>query len=355
MDRLPRGGRCALRAVCRRRAAEGQRAAHESDRPVAGDRDPGRSPPSSSTVSAALASARPWLRALLARRPLHLQLPAPARRRGPVPVVGRRVVCRDVSGDDGGAVAARAAPQRWPRSQRHDRRPDPHRGSLVAGLDRADGALPAPGRHVGSRAVRVGCVSTRRRDPDRGSDSAGARRRSPRARVLSAHVEHRCAAGHGLRVRTADPSRRLSPSAVARRRLDRLLPALGRRRSASVDGAPRPARTRSRGGAHAPSARAVDVRVAVGSADRDRPRSPHRRSRLPRHPSRLDHTLRARRRANGGARAPTGTFARARAPTQPRRSRARRRHRPRRDRPRGRDSRERTHRRRRCGRAVPSR
>ena len=83
--------------------------------------------------------------------------------------------------------------------------------------------------------------------------------------------------------------------------------------SASVDGAPRPAGARSRGGAHPLRLALLTCASLVGSADRDRPRSPHRRRRLPRRASRLDHTLRARRRAHGGARAPAGTLARARA------------------------------------------
>ena len=50
-------------------------------------------------------------------------------------------------------------------------------------------------------------------------------------------LEHRAAAGDGLRLRRAHAARRLRPPALARRRLDRLLPAVGRGRAAPVDGA----------------------------------------------------------------------------------------------------------------------
>ena len=54
-----------------------------------------------------------------------------------------------------------------------------------------------------------------------------------------------------------------------RRRLDQLLPAVGRRRPAPVDARPRAARARPRAAAHADPARAAYVRVADRAGDRD--------------------------------------------------------------------------------------
>ena len=143
-------------------------------------------------VEAAVAAARRGLGAVLARRPLHVQLPAPARRGGPVPVAGRRALRRDVPGDDGRPAAARPAAQRRPRPQRADRRPDPHRRPLAAVVDRADGAVPPPGRPVAARQDRLGRVPGRRRDPDRRRRPPGARRRPAGAGVLPADRAASC-------------------------------------------------------------------------------------------------------------------------------------------------------------------
>ena len=123
-----------------------------------------------------------------------------------------------------------------------------------------------------ARQDRLGRVSDRRRDPDRRRRAARARRGPPRAGVLPADREHRAAARHRLRLRAADAARPLRPPALARRRMDRLLPPLGRGRAASVDGPARPAGARPRGRAQPLPAGPADVRVARRARDRDRPR-----------------------------------------------------------------------------------
>ena len=131
------------------------------------------------------------------------------------------------------------------RGRRH-RRPDPHRRPVAALLGRADRAL-RPRRHaVARRQVGVGRLPARRRAAARRGHPARARRRAPRARVLPRQLEHRAAAGDRLRLRRPHPARRLRPPAVARPRLARLLPAVGRGRPASVDGAHRAARAAAR-------------------------------------------------------------------------------------------------------------
>ena len=64
----------------------------------------------------AVAAAGGRIGAVLARRPLHLQLPAPAGRGGPVPFAGRRALRPDVPGDDGRAADAGPAAQRRQRT-----------------------------------------------------------------------------------------------------------------------------------------------------------------------------------------------------------------------------------------------
>ena len=280
-----------------------------------------------------MVSARRRLRAVLARRSLHVQLPAPARRRGPVPFAGGRVLRRHVPGDDGGAAAAGPAAQRRVGSQRAGGRPDPDRRPLAPGVDRADGAVPAPGRPVGAGEDRVGRLPGRRRDPDRGHRAARARRRPARAGVPPAHREHGAAPRHGLHLRAADAARAVRPPALAGRRMDRVLPPLGRRRPASLDGPARPARTRPGDRAQPLPARHAHVRVARRPRDRDHARPQRRRSRLHRGAGGVDHPVRTRGRPDGGARPPAGPLARARAPAQRRRSRARRRDRAGADRP----------------------
>ncbi len=181
------------------------------------------------------------------------------------------------------------------------------------------------------RQARVGRLPARRRDPARRRRPPGARRRPPRARVLPAHGSIVAAARHRLRLRPADAARRLRPPALARRRLDRLLPAVGRRRRCirrwrALD-QPRPG---ARSSLTPLPARPAHLRVADGPADRHRPRSSRRRPRLHRRPRRVDHPVRARRRSHGRARPPAGPLARARARAQRRGRRARRRHDPRR-------------------------
>ena len=130
-------------------------------------------------------------------------------------------------------------------------------GLVAPVVDRADGALPAPGRPVTARQDRLGRLPDRRRDPDR-------RRRAPGARLAAAasRAFHLLTASIALLLVTDFAYGLLTlhgllrPPAVARRGLDRLLPALGRGRPAPVDGAARSAGAGPRGRAHATSASA---------------------------------------------------------------------------------------------------
>ncbi len=180
---------------------------------------------------------RRGLPAVLVRRPLHLQLPAAARPRRPVPVARRRLLRARLPGPHGRAAAADPSPQRQPGPRRGDRRPDPHARARAAAVGHADGALRARLRAVDGGEAGLDRLPARRRAAARRGDPAGAGRRPPRAGVLPHQLEHRLLLATDFAYGLLDAARRLRPPALARRRLDRLLRAVGRRGAASVDGA----------------------------------------------------------------------------------------------------------------------
>ena len=153
----------------------------------------------------------------------------------PFPSLGDALYVAHVPGDDGGPADAGPAAQRRRRTAAGsidglilDGRP------RAAGLGRADGAVPAHGRPVALGQARVGRLPGRRRHPARRRGPARARRRSARAgastcssRASSLLLVTDFAYGlltlHGL----------YDAPALAGRRLDRLLPALGRGGAAS--------------------------------------------------------------------------------------------------------------------------
>ena len=101
-------------------------------------------------------------------------------------------------------------------------------------------ALIAPYLHDGSmrhrREARLDRLPARRHPAARRRDPPGRRQRPPRARLLPARAEHRRAARHRLRLRRRHArTGAYDGQLVPRRRLDQLLPAVGRRGAAPVD------------------------------------------------------------------------------------------------------------------------
>ena len=84
------------------------------------------------------------------------------------------------------------------------------------------------------KLVSIG-YPTGRHHPARRRHPPRRRRRQAPPRLLPADRQHRHAARHRLRLRHPHARQRLHPPAVARRRLDLLLPAVGRGGAASVD------------------------------------------------------------------------------------------------------------------------
>ena len=112
-------------------------------------------------------------------------------------------------------------------------------------------ALIAPYLHDDSLTplaqARLGRLPAGRRPAARRGGPARARRRPPQPAFYLLSSSIVAAADHRLRLRPDDPARQLRPPVLARRRLDRLLPAVGRRRAASVDaraGRPEPGEPR---------------------------------------------------------------------------------------------------------------
>ena len=216
-------------------AVQGQPLRHVRARPLARRRDPVRHPPAPARVQGPVVLVRRRLPALLARRPVHLQLPEADRQRDAVPVAGRRLLRRGLPGADGRPAARRAPPRGALDRPRRDRRGDPHHRPRGPAVDRADGALPARRRAGHRRQARLGRLPARRRPAAGRRAAPGARRRQAR-HVVPLHVlGDRAAAGHRLRLRVEDAARHLRQPALARPRLGRLLRAVGRRGAAPVD------------------------------------------------------------------------------------------------------------------------
>ena len=84
--------------------------------------------------------------------------------------------------------------------------------------------------------ARVGRLSARGRHPAGRGHPPHPRQRPPSAGLQPADRKHRLPAGDGLRLRGDDARQHVRPSALARRRLDRLPAAMGRGRVAPFDG-----------------------------------------------------------------------------------------------------------------------
>ena len=296
--------------------------------PVAGD--PRRRPPLPPRREALVAVLRARLRAVLARRPLHVLLPARLRRRGAVPVDRRRDVPPRLPGAHDRAALARAPPQPARRPPRPHRRADHDAGPRARLVGRAHRAVH-PRRHDGRlREARVDRVPGGRHPAPRRRHPPRRRRRPPRPRVRLPLREHHRAARHRLRLRRRDAERRLRRPGHPRRRLDQLLPPLGRRGAAPVDARALRARPRARAAPVADPPRAPDVRDAHRARRRDRRRDSPRRRRPPRHRPRVGRPLHPRRGPHGRPRPPGGALLRTPARAERRRLRARRRDRARR-------------------------
>ncbi len=253
-------------------------------------------------------SRAPWLLFALglllfmARRRLHVQLPATAAHVGPVPVDRRRRIPDRLPGPDGRSAAARAASQPRARRHRDDRLADHDARTGARLLDRADRAVRPRQHDVVAAQARLDRVSGRRHHPARGRDPAGRRHRQAPAGLLPAGAQHQHAAGDRLRLWRRDARQRLPPPADPRHRLDRLLPVLGRRGPAPVDARARRASARPRAAADAAAPRAADRRRADRAGDRAVSRDSALRHRPGRHGLGLGGPVRARGRPDGRAR-----------------------------------------------------
>ena len=161
VGRLPRASaRCSCALYVARPAAEGQRPADEPDRALAGGRDPRRHPlhrPASKLPWLLLAagSALFWLGDLYTYSYPHL-LGADV----PFPSPGDALYVAMYPVMMAGLLLLVRRRNAGTRPQRPDRRPDPHRRALAAGVDRVDGAVPAHGRPV-ARSARSSRSRTR--------------------------------------------------------------------------------------------------------------------------------------------------------------------------------------------------
>ncbi len=265
------------------------------------------------------------------RRRLHLQLPSADPSRGAVPVDRRRHLPGPLPGAVRGHAADRTAPQPEPGAGHADRLADPdHRPGrdLVGGAD-----LALRARHLAGTAgqARLDRLPDDGHPAARGRPAAGGGRGTARAELLPAGDLDRLAAGNRLRLQPVHPAWDIQRPVVAGRRLDRVLPVLGRGRPASLDALSRGACARARGEALALAADGADGRLA------DRARHPgaggrRSRHRHARHDRLFQQPLPAGRRPHGGTCTPAGALRGARARAARSRPGAGRRHRPRPDR-----------------------
>ena len=224
-----------------------------------------------------MAAVRARARAVLARRPLHVQLSALVQRGRPLPIAGRRDLSGGLPGTDGRAAAARPTPQPRARPSRDDRFAGDDARAGARFLARADRAIRARPHAVAGAKARFDRVPARRHpSARRGNPARGRHRQAPRG-ALPARAEHRDAARDGLRLRRADARQRVQPSGDPRRRLDLLLPVLGRRGPASVDAGARRAGRRPGAETAADAPCALDLRGPRRADDGDRPADPRDR------------------------------------------------------------------------------
>ena len=206
---LPGRRRAAVRALRLGAALRGQRTGLQPPRALARRGDHRRHPPLQAGVARAVDLVRGRDDAVLARRPLHLQLPAALRRRRPVPVAGRRRLRGRLPGAHGRPADAHPPAQPGERSRGRHRLADHDAGPRAAVVGRAHRALPARRDDDADGQAGLDRLPARRHP-------APGRRHPPRRRhgqapagLLPAGLGDRGAAGHRLRLRRRDPQRRL--------------------------------------------------------------------------------------------------------------------------------------------------
>ena len=177
-------------------------------------------------------------------------LPDRAPPRGAVPVAWRRRVSGGLPGPHRRGPHSPAAPQPAHRSRQRDRRRDPDGWARAAVVGLADRAVRPRPLALDGRPARLRGVSAGRRAAARRRREARPGRRAAAPVLPPDERQHHLPAGHRLRLRPDAAPGDLRPPALARRGLDRLLPALGRRRAPPHDVGARSARGAIRRGAH---------------------------------------------------------------------------------------------------------
>ncbi len=298
-------------------ALPGQRAGDQRDRPDEPHRRHPRDPSQQTEICAALVAVRGGPVAVLDGRPLHLQLPPlhPAPR-SPVPLGRRRRLPVCLPGPDGRAAAARPATQPAAQPQQPDRRGDPDPRPLAPVVDPADHPLPARPDARPAAQARLRRIPARRHPPAGRLDPPAARQRSASALLLPAERERCRAAGDRLRLRDHDPGRILPPPVAARPRMDLIPVAVGRRRTAPLDGRAGAAGEGRRGQADPPATRPAHRSLADRTGVHPLEGDPPQRLRPARDRLCLDRPLLPRGHADGWTGAPTGALGRPRAPAQ---------------------------------------
>ena len=327
---LPRRGRAADGALRVGAALRGQRTGLQPARPLARRGDRRRRAPLQARLARAVALVRRRDAAVLARRPLHLQLPAALRRRRPVPVAGRRRLRRRLPGPHGGPAHAHPPAQPGERPRGRHRLADHDAGPGPALVGRPHRAVPARRDDDADGQAGLGRLSAGRHPPAGRRHPPRGRHRQAPAGLLPAGLRDRGAARHRLRLRRGDAARRLSRPGHPRHRLDQLLPALGRGGPAPVDASARAAGARPRPAPDVAAPDPADRGVAHRAGRRGDAGAAPGQPRSARHHRRLGGALRPRRAAHGRARAPAGALRRPRAHAERSGRLAGGRHRPRR-------------------------
>ena len=229
-----------------------------------------------------------------------LQLPGAVRRGAAVSLNRRSRLPRGVSGHRCRGAAPDQTPQPGAGLGELSRRDHRHNrlGAAVVGLP--DGALRSRPRAPPRNEAGFDRIPPGRHPDTRGRRADGRRRGTAQRRVLHGDRRDRRRAGDRLGLRLDSAARQLPPRRGARRRLDRLLPAVGSRRAASFDD-DRFGGRGTEGHAH-PRADPRDRRRSAGCAgDRGRQGVGSRRIRRSRRRLRGDCPLRSRRRADDRA------------------------------------------------------
>ena len=328
MDLVPGRHRPALGSLSVFAGAFGQRPADQLPRPDRGPCDRRGNPDEQTRRQGRVVAVRCWPVPLLERRPLHVQLSQATGSRRRFSLDRRRALPLRVPRVDGRPAHPHQTAKPAPRPRRTDRCTDPddrHRPALLGLPDCTERPSREP---LAARERSVGRLPARRRPAARRRHSPCRRRRQALAGVLAPRQQHRLPAGDGLRLQLRAPERHLQPPADLRRRLDLLLPPLGRGCSASVHALPR--------GAGCGFADATDAAPAHPARRRvpDSPGDPAcpvpRQPRLARSHRRLRGPLPTGRREDGRAGPAGGArgLARARSERSGRRARCRRRPRP---------------------------